>query len=109
MGADTLTRLMKASYYGSEEAMHAALRGFFHDDGARVVCAHRDAEPVPSAAREYIEEGVVALVELGEDAQGVSSSAVRAKIARGDESWKDMVSASIAQYILSEKLYATAP
>ncbi|KZV94736.1 Nucleotidylyl transferase, partial [Exidia glandulosa HHB12029] len=105
LGADTLTRLVKPSYYGSEEAMHKALRAFFNDDSARVVCAHRDAEPVPNAAQEYIDAGSVALVNLGERAEGVSSSAVRAKIAQGDESWREMVSSSIVRYILQHGLY----
>ena len=88
--------------------MHTALRAFFQADGARVACAHRDAEPAPDGAREYIDGGFVSLIDLGERADGISSSTVRAKIARGDASWKDMVSSSMAQYILQHGLYAPA-
>ncbi|EJD49540.1 Nucleotidylyl transferase [Auricularia subglabra TFB-10046 SS5] len=111
MGTDTLVRLLNSKYYGdSTDAMHSALRSFFHGDHARVLCAHRDGEPVPESAREYMnaDANFVSLVELGETAEGVSSSEVRASIARGDSVWRNMVSSSIAQYILHEGLYAQA-
>ena len=64
MASDTLTRLVRPSYYGSEDAMHSALHTFFHDDKARVICARRDAEPVPEAANRYIGAGHVSIVDL---------------------------------------------
>lgn len=118
-GFDTLERLLSPRYYGSVEQMHQALRRFLSADeeNSRVVCARRvmatNAAHVDAAKEEQALEPVrdlvlsnrIVLVDIDEDTQTLSSSEVREKISRGDESWHEMVTGSLAEYIVREKLY----
>lgn len=119
IGFDTLVRLLAPRYYGSEAAMMDALRLFFSPEGddSYVVCARRTSAEVErtvqeeleartlSAAEEFVEKERIALINIGADE--ISSSEVRAKIAMKDETWKRLVTASIANYIIENRLYAS--
>ncbi|KAL1679221.1 hypothetical protein EV122DRAFT_289756 [Schizophyllum commune] len=120
VGYDTLQRILAPKYYGSAEAMRAALHRFFDEDGARLVVARRDAaaypafdggEDMPALLEEFrkgidkrdFEEG-----EEGVNAERltmISSSAVRKAVSREDSSWLELVPRSIAEYIRENGLY----
>ena len=80
LGLDTLERLLAPRYYGSPEAMRAALAEFFSTEGdnASVVCARRfmggervaneDMEKdLISTAEDIAGPGRVSLVDIGDD------------------------------------------
>ncbi|OAX42691.1 Nucleotidylyl transferase [Rhizopogon vinicolor AM-OR11-026] len=119
IGFDTLVRLLSPRYYASEAAMMDALRFFFSPGGGDccVVCAQRTSAGVErtvqeelkaktlSAAREFMMKKRVALIDIGADE--ISSSEVRTKVATKDETWKRLVTAPVADYIIQSKLYAS--
>ena len=55
--------------------------------------------------RDLVLSNRIVLVDIDEDTRTLSSSEVREKISRGDESWHEMVTGSLAEYIVREKLY----
>ncbi|KII85122.1 hypothetical protein PLICRDRAFT_45246 [Plicaturopsis crispa FD-325 SS-3] len=131
-GFDTLERLFAPRYYPSEEAMMVALRAFFSPSGdnSRVVCARRTTY-VPgssaeahtghvqqqhqdeyererstlAAAREFIDNERVVLVDIGEDERTFSSSEVRERRAAGGMEWRRFVTPDIAEFVEAEGLY----
>jgi nicotinamide-nucleotide adenylyltransferase len=119
IGFDTFVRLLSPRYYVSEAAMMDALRLFFSPEGddCYVVCARRTSAGVEhsvqkeseaktlSMAKEFVEKERIALISIGADE--ISSSKVRTKIALKDETWKRLVTTSIADYIIQNKLYAS--
>ncbi|KAJ7066865.1 hypothetical protein B0H15DRAFT_154271 [Mycena belliarum] len=111
LGFDTLERVLAPRYYGGEALMAAALDTFFSpaQDNARIVCARRGAVSPESQtlarAERFVADGRIELVDIGEAEQTYSSTAVRDAIARGDDSWKQLVTPDIAEYIMGEKLY----
>ncbi|KAH7925844.1 Nucleotidylyl transferase [Leucogyrophana mollusca] len=119
LGMDTLARLISPRYYQSEDAMTCALRTFFSPEaeGCRVVCARRtssdiDAEAqreverkILTAAREFVETERVTMIDIGETVQAFSSSEVRAKIGAGDDTWKRLVTPTLADYVVEKQLY----
>ncbi|KAI0311935.1 thiolase-like protein [Amylostereum chailletii] len=117
-GLDTLERFLAPHYYGSPDQMRTALTRFFAPDGdnSHVVCARRtvvvDAAEegekeriVTDAAREFVDAGRVKMVDIGRDLQGLSSSEVRARVSRGEDGWRNMVSGRIADYVVGNRLY----
>ena len=46
------------------------------------------------------------LIDIGEDEQTFSSSELRDRVARGNESWKNMTTGRVADYIAEQNLYA---
>ncbi|KAG1739177.1 uncharacterized protein EDB91DRAFT_396760 [Suillus paluster] len=121
IGFDTLVRLLSPRYYASEAAMMDALRFFFSPvgDDCYVVCARRNMEEVEqtvqaeveartlSAAKEFVESERVALIGIGDDEQ-TSSSQVRTKVVLQDETWRRLVTSSVANYIIQNSLYTSA-
>jgi nicotinamide-nucleotide adenylyltransferase len=119
IGFDTFVRLLSPRYYVSEAAMMDALRLFFSPEGddCYVVCARRTSAGVEysvqeeleaktlSIAKEFVEKERIALINIGADE--ISSSKVRTKIALKDETWKRLVTTSIADYIIQNRLYAS--
>jgi nicotinamide-nucleotide adenylyltransferase len=119
MGFDTLVRLLSPRYYASEIAMMDALRLFLSPEGddCYVVCARRTPAGVEhtvqeeleaktlSAAKEFVEKERIALIDIGADE--ISSSEVRTKVAAKDETWRGLVTASVADYITQNRLYAS--
>ncbi|KAI5884887.1 Nucleotidylyl transferase [Schizophyllum commune H4-8] len=123
VGYDTLQRILAPKYYGSPDAMRAALHSFFEEDGARLVVARRDAAAYPAfdggedmpalleEFREGIEERDFEEEEGGVSAERltmISSSAVRKAVSREDPSWPELVPRSIAEYIRENGLYRQA-
>ncbi|KAJ7476145.1 hypothetical protein FB451DRAFT_268350 [Mycena latifolia] len=111
LGFDTLERVLAPRYYGGEAPMAAALDAFFSPahDNARVVCARRgsvvsEVETLTRAER-FLADGRIVLIDIGEAEQTYSSTAVREAVARGDDSWKQLVTPAVAEYITQEKLY----
>ncbi|KAG2146125.1 Nucleotidylyl transferase [Suillus bovinus] len=123
LGFDTLVRLLSPRYYASEAAMMDALRLFFSPtgDNCYVACARRKLAEVQDTvqeeveaktlfmAREFVESERVALISLGADNvdEQTSSSQVRTKVALKDETWKELVTPSIANYIIQNSLYVS--
>ncbi|KAG1887075.1 hypothetical protein F4604DRAFT_1951008 [Suillus subluteus] len=123
LGFDTLVRLLSPRYYASEAAMMHSLRLFFSPagDDCYVVCARRKLAEVEhtiqeeveaktlSAAKEFVESERVALISIGADGvdEQTSSSQVRTKVALKDETWKKLVTPSIANYITQNSLYVS--
>ncbi|KAG1750882.1 Nucleotidylyl transferase [Suillus lakei] len=123
LGFDTLVRLLSPIYYASEAAMMDALRLFLSPvgDDCYVVCARRKLAEVEytvqeeveaktlSAAKEFVESERVALISLGADNadEQTSSSQVRTKVALKDETWRTLVTPSIANYIIQNSLYVS--
>lgn len=119
IGFDTLVRILSPRYYASEAAMKDALRLFFSSDGddCYVVCARRTPAGVGhtmqeeleaktlSAAKKFVGKERVALIDIGTD--DISSSEVRTEVALKDETWKRLVTTSIADYIIQNRLYAS--
>jgi nicotinamide-nucleotide adenylyltransferase len=128
MGFDTLERLFAPRYYeNSEQDMLQALRTFFlpspspptgagEGDGSRVLCARRSVDAYPSSstpesetltlAREFIDSGTLALVDIGEDESRFSSSEVRRGVkADGGVDWQRLVTEETARYVERERLY----
>ncbi|KAI0768020.1 hypothetical protein BD413DRAFT_480138 [Trametes elegans] len=126
MGTDTVVRLFAPRYYPSERAMHAALRRFLGPDttagadGSRIVCARRVTRGVPRAeeeraeremaarARELVPGAQLAFVDIGERECTFSSSEVRELVAKGDVRWKEMVTPSVAEYVVTNNLYVAS-
>ncbi|KAF9243465.1 hypothetical protein BU15DRAFT_42900 [Melanogaster broomeanus] len=120
LGFDTLVRLFSPKYYPSEGDMIQMLRAFLSPSGedCRIVCAHRTnpgvgqtsqkefQEKTLKVAQEFIASERINLIDIGADEQTYSSSEVRAKVAAGDESWKRLLTDSIADYIIENGLYA---
>ncbi|KAJ7227422.1 hypothetical protein GGX14DRAFT_629876 [Mycena pura] len=119
-GFDTLDRLLAPRYYGAsptdpdaEAKMFSALQRFFSPDhdNARVVCARRGpSSPADAAtlalAERFLAEQRIVLISIGEAEQTYSSTAVRNAIERrAGHSWMKMVSPSVREYLLKEKLY----
>jgi len=123
LGFDTLVRLLSPRYYASEAAMMDALRLFFSPagDDCYVVYARRKLADVEhtvqeeveaktlSAAKEFVESERVALISIGADSidEQTSSSQVRTKIALKDQTWRKLVTPSIASYIIQNSLYVS--
>jgi nicotinamide-nucleotide adenylyltransferase len=120
LGFDTLVRLLSPRYYASEVAMMDALRLFFSPagDNCYVVYARRKLaelghmvqEEVEAktlfAAKEFVESERVALISIGADSvEQTSSTQVRTKVALKDETWRGLVTPSIANYIVQNSLY----
>ena len=118
VGTDTLERLFAPRYYASPEAMRAALRRFLsaHPDGddARVVCArrtlsssgdHEHEAKLRAAIAEFVVEDRVQLVDIQEELRIISSTSIRRGAQDGDDSWKAMVTPSVAEYIVEHNLY----
>ncbi|VDC07526.1 unnamed protein product [Peniophora sp. CBMAI 1063] len=118
LGLDTLERLLAHRYYGSPDAMHAALTRFFALDGdnASVVCARRlmagdtivseeKEQNLIKTAEEVASPGRVSLVDIGDDLARYSSSEVRKHVKEDDQKWKILVTERIADYITRHGLY----
>ncbi|EPQ52680.1 Nucleotidylyl transferase [Gloeophyllum trabeum ATCC 11539] len=119
MGLDTVTRLLTPSYYS--EPMLPTLRRFLSpqpdEDGSRVVCATRsmsslgisttdeDVKAKLELGKEFLESGRIAMIDLPEGMERLSSSEVRHKIAQGDNTWEEMVALPVATYIRENELY----
>ncbi|CAK5268290.1 unnamed protein product [Mycena citricolor] len=121
LGFDTLERLVAPRYYSSssdgteaEAKMFAALDEFFSPDvgNARVACARRsptsDAEESTlRLAEKYFKSNRIAFIDIGVAEQTYSSTAVRTALGRGDnDSWEDLVSPRVRDYLLQQILYS---
>ena len=126
IGHDTLARLVSPRYYPSETAMLASLRAFLSADAvggdrSRVVSAQRSApagsngteaevEELPYV-REFLDAGRVAVIDMGDALRAYSSTTVRRSVgSMGQDdgaagSWRRLVTADIARYIVDEGLY----
>ncbi|KAJ7592934.1 Nucleotidylyl transferase [Mycena floridula] len=114
LGFDTLERLFAPRYYGdSKETMYSALLQFFSVDQSRVVCASRSGSSETDVmteiheflAKQSLPSDCVSLIDIGEEASRMSSTAVRDSIAKGTDEWKAQVSANIERFVIHEKLY----
>jgi nicotinamide-nucleotide adenylyltransferase len=113
MGLDSLERLFAPRYYPSERAMLASLDHFL--DPARgenaVVCAWRGAagahtpEQIPALARPFVERGQVTMIALEEGMGEVSSTELRRRRAEGNEAWRTLLPAEVADYVAEKGLY----
>ena len=126
IGHDTLARLVSPRYYPSETAMLASLRAFLSADAvggdrSRVVSAQRsipagsngteaEVEELPYV-REFLDAGRIAVIDMGGTLRAYSSTTVRRAVgSMGQDdgaagSWRRLVTADIAQYIVDEELY----
>ncbi|KAI0077779.1 hypothetical protein K474DRAFT_1771467 [Panus rudis PR-1116 ss-1] len=122
VGIDTLERLFAPRYYGSPEDMHIRLQQFLgpwpDGDGSRVICARRITpglevtedereRKVLAAAKDFVDRGRIAVVDIDEHVRSFSSSEVRRSIEHGDEKWRRMVAANIRDYVQQHELYST--
>ncbi|KAI8980078.1 hypothetical protein BD414DRAFT_465307 [Trametes punicea] len=120
MGTDTVVRLFAPRYYADEEAMVAALRHFLSPDGddSRIICARRTSHGVSKVEDERVEVEMLefarkivpferlSFVDIGKQECTYSSSEVRKLRTKADGAWRNMVTASIAGYIISRNLYS---
>lgn len=120
MGTDTIVRLFAPRYYPNEHAMVTALRGFFSPDenDSRVICVRRSSNELSKAAEEQAEVQIpdfvkeippvdkISFIDIGDDERTFSSSQVRDKIASSEDSWRSMVSPTVANYIIERDLYS---
>ncbi|EIW84300.1 hypothetical protein CONPUDRAFT_142640 [Coniophora puteana RWD-64-598 SS2] len=120
MGYDTLIRLISPRFYPSEGDMHQALKKFLSSamEDCNIVCARRPPTGPDSLSQAVSEsqtletferiigEKRVSLVNIGEDEQTYSSTAVRTKVQAADNSWMGVVLPNIAQYIEQASLYS---
>ncbi|KAJ7762041.1 hypothetical protein DFH07DRAFT_883440 [Mycena maculata] len=121
LGLDTLERVLAPRYYGSsptdpeaEAKMFSSLDKLFseeHDD-ARIVCARRASSSDPedatlARAERFLSDQRIVLIDIGEAEQTYSSTAIRTALGRPDDrSWEGLVSPSVKEYIVQEKLYS---
>jgi len=123
LGLDTLERLVQPHYYSSQSRMIESLRKFLSPgpdgDDSYIVCARRVPSKSPShqtsdssltlaPVQEFIASGRITLIDIDEDLRSHSSSEVRDILARlgiDSSGWKKLVTARVADYIASEKLY----
>ena len=123
LGLDTLERLVQPRYYPSQSHMLQSLHKFLSPgpdgDDSYIVCARRvpskspphqtsDSSLTLAPAQEYVASGRITLIDIDEDLRSYSSSEIRDVLARlGVDSpgWKKLVTARVADYIVSEKLY----
>ncbi|KAJ7476137.1 hypothetical protein FB451DRAFT_1245932, partial [Mycena latifolia] len=81
--------------------MAVALDAFFSpaQDNERVVCARRGSAVSEAAtltrAERFLADGRIVLINIGEVEQTYSSTAVREAVARGDDSWKQLVTPAV--------------
>ncbi|RPD59602.1 Nucleotidylyl transferase [Lentinus tigrinus ALCF2SS1-6] len=122
MGTDTIVRFFAARYYASEGAMQTALHRFLSpaENDSRIICARRVSRGVsreeeekaetqlPDFVRDVAPADHIAFVDIGEKECAYSSSEVREKIAKGDESWRTMVTPRVAAYVEEHRLYSPA-
>ncbi|KZV60920.1 Nucleotidylyl transferase [Peniophora sp. CONT] len=118
LGFDTLERLLAPRYYGSSDAMRAALSQFFASEGhnASVICARRIMTGETSTSEDKERElvglageiggpGRVSLVDIGDDLARYSSSEVRKRVKEGQSEWQSLVTKRVADYIEQHRLY----
>ncbi|KAJ6624074.1 hypothetical protein B0H10DRAFT_2008396 [Mycena sp. CBHHK59/15] len=120
LGFDTLERVLSPRYYGAsptdpeaQSKMFSSLHNFFSAeyDNSRVVCARRASSLSSEAAtlalaERFLSEKYIVLIDIGEDEQTYSSTAVRDAIGRRDDhGWKKMVSPGVREYITKQRLY----
>ncbi|KAH9481296.1 Nicotinamide mononucleotide adenylyltransferase [Psilocybe cubensis] len=119
VGHDTLERLFSRRYYSSEEAMMASLRKFLspapEGDNSRIVSARRDiasqslGEDTMSLAKEFIDSGKIATIDLGDEISKYSSTTVRRSLGSlgwgHDSLWRKLVTGDVADYIVAQHLY----
>ncbi|KAF8322561.1 hypothetical protein DL93DRAFT_2071395 [Clavulina sp. PMI_390] len=142
VGWDTIIRVFNVKYYGTREAMNASLGLFFKDDRSSMVCARRSTAQLQSPrsesenasarkeeeeeeeaaflgsddVKEYVESGVVKMVDLDGEVASLSSTLVRASMARNEgdndegrhQDGDDMLVPTIAEYIRREGLYLSS-
>ena len=124
LGLDTLERLVQPHYYPSQSYMIESLRKFLSPgpdgDDSYIVCARRvpsksslhqtsDSSLTLTPAQEFIASERITLIDIDEDLRSYSSSEVRDVLARlgvDSSGWKKLVTARVADYIVSEKLYS---
>ncbi|KJA19525.1 hypothetical protein HYPSUDRAFT_44298 [Hypholoma sublateritium FD-334 SS-4] len=129
VGHDTLARLVSPRYYPSEATMLAALRRFLSADAAggdrsRVVSAQRSSptggggggavdvvEELPYV-REFLDARRITVIDMGDTLRTYSSTTVRRAVgSMGQDdgtagSWRRLVTADVARYVVEEGLYA---
>lgn len=117
MGTDTLERVLMSKYYGSEDAMQAALESLFTPSNTTqsyILCVRRalgesylqsDSE-LADKVKNY---GAIAFTDMADEhgcLNSLSSSEVRKNIHLGKtSSWKHQVLDTIANYIEKQPLY----
>ncbi|KDR78828.1 hypothetical protein GALMADRAFT_63984 [Galerina marginata CBS 339.88] len=123
VGLDTLERLFSPRYYPSETAMMTSLRKFFSPgpdgDNSRIISAQRimrppfssqaqESDPL-SLAKEFIDSGRIAIIDLGDQISTYSSTTVRRSrnsVGSGQDSlWRKLVTKPVAEYIVEQHLY----
>jgi len=126
---DTLERLVAPRYYDSEKSMLASLDRFLspEEDNSVIVCARRNLatsgkKGVESVgedgiqvslkpARRFIHSGRIKFMDIGTDESTFSSTTVRSFVReygiseQGRKLWGRFVVQSIAEFIVSERLY----
>jgi nicotinamide-nucleotide adenylyltransferase len=118
MGMDTLERLFAPRYYGSEQAMTAALERFLASDaeGCWIICARRSMTDVNVAeqerkalgeARRFIDSGKVIVADIGERESAMSSSEVRRSVAVDNSAALRNVPTVVAEVMRKHRLYQT--
>ncbi|PPQ94470.1 hypothetical protein CVT25_001103 [Psilocybe cyanescens] len=119
VGHDTLERLFSPRYYPSEEAMMHSLRKFLspapEGDSSRIVSARREIasqsgeDNTMSLAKEFMDSGKIATIDLGDEISKYSSTTVRRSLGSlgwgQDSLWRKLVTGDVAEYIIGQHLY----
>lgn len=114
LGLDSLERLFAPRYYASEAAMLASIERFLDPASGEneVVCAWRGfvngeerQKQIPELAQPFVEQGQIRMIELEGEMGEVSSTELRARRARGDERWRELVPTEITGYVAEKGLY----
>jgi len=116
LGFDTLIRLFSSKYYPSDLDMVQLLRTFLSQDqeDCHIVCAYRrsaskafqETQDEFDVTHQFITSGRIAFIDIGAEEQTYSSSDVRMKVVTGDETWKRLVTNTVADYIIDQGLYS---
>ena len=101
------------------ESLHKFLSPGPDGDDSYIVCARRvpskhplhqtsDSSLTLAPAQKFIASGRITLIDIEEDLRSYSSSEVRDVLARlgvNSSGWKKLVTAPVADYIISQNLY----
>lgn len=114
VGFDTLQRFFQVKYYPSPDFFAEACQTFFRKERTTFVCARRGLESQPNKVTDassrsqseeeaellqselvkpWVDEGSVMMLDLDEDVQGVSSTAIRRQVSEPGRSQEQMTKA----------------
>lgn len=131
VGFDTLQRFFQIKYYPSQDYFDKACKRFFEQERTTFVCARRGRDSLPnkqgegkseeeeenellqsSDVKPWVSRGVIVMMDLQQQVQSVSSTAIREILYSEKErdstltrKLEEMTTPRVAQYLVKESVY----